>query len=70
MIIAAQPRLNRRRESKYRGGMNAMLGIRLERAFVTTHHKLECGSDLFAFARRNDVTSAFARQHCAGHEHG
>ena len=30
-----------------------------------THHKRECGSDLFAIARRDDVTSAFARQHCA-----
>src|SRR5580704_15591806 len=45
--------------------MNAMLSTRLESALVMTHHKRECGSDLFAIARRDDVTSAFARQHCA-----
>src|ERR1700722_10151753 len=45
--------------------MNAMLSTRLESALVTSHHKRECGSDLFAIARRHDVTSAFARQHCA-----
>src|SRR5580700_2503066 len=45
--------------------MNAMLSTRLESASVMTHHKRDCGSDLFAIARRDDVTSAFARQHCA-----